>query len=362
MSKKIRVALIGIGSVAAGLIEGLAYYKKQNTKEGLIFPNICGYELNDIKIVAGFDVFKNKIKLLSTAIYAPQNIFVKNNLIDMDDVKKVVEGEVYPGKRLDGVDSRYVKKVSQFSKEFKYSDEKEILKNIENNDVEVIINLLPTGASNASEFYSKLALSANCAFINAIPSPIFKNNNIREAFIKNKIPLFGDDIKSQVGATMMHRAILNAITSRGGKINCTTQRNDGGNMDFYNLEKRNEEKKKTKIHSLSSFVKKENITYNVNYDELKNGLKYAYIDVSATIFGNSPLIFNALLIVNDKPNAAACLVDLIMLGKAFLENKIELNEKNLNLVSSFYMKSPIKQIDEYRSKNELEKLINRKQY
>lgn len=315
-----------------------------------------GYKTHDIRIVCGFDVARNKVERpLSEAIYAKQNIFNKNNNISKKSIKEIANGMVYKGKILDGISEEYLHILENKVCSDSTLDVSEILKE---NNVDVVINLLPTGALNASRFYCEEALKAKVSFLNCIPSLIFRDNDIRRKFLDISLPILGDDIKSQLGTTIIHRSILNAIKLRGGEIENTTQINMGGNMDFFNLDSRYKTKIESKKYSLSIFCNPEKVFVKNIFNPLKGPLKYASIDVLARVFGDSPLDIKITFTSDDKANASGCIVDLVRFSKALLEDKIEINYETLNLISSFYMKSPDKQEDENDAFKKLTEIIS----
>lgn len=338
--KKINVALVGIGSVSASLVEGLAYQSKISSNAGVMIPKILGYNLRDIKIVCGFDIAKNKVNQpISNAIYAKQNIFIKNKEVKKSDVKNVAPGIVYQGKLIEKLDEKYVKMCGGLSN---YTEDIKAL--LYENKVDVLVNLIPTGLEKSAVFYANNALDCNIAFVNGIPAKIFRDQKIRREFVRKNIPIFGDDIKSQLGTTLIHRTLLNTIKSRGGVIENTSQINIGGNMDFMNLENNSYSKMESKYYALSSYSDNNKTFVKNIYNSLKGPLKDAFIEVNLRLFNKSKINIKIMFTSDDKSNAAGCIVDLIRFAKALKKDK--LTEDKLNLVSSLYMKSPKTQLDE----------------
>ena len=358
---KISVGIIGLGSVASNLIESLVYYKKSHSDKGIIIDQIFGYRVEDIEIKCAFDVASDKIgKDIADAIYSTQNIFERNPSISRDDVKQLQKGKVFGGNLKDGIDDNYRKKLREFGAEV-LSNSNSLSDVFQENQIDVLLNLTPVGAVEDSLHYAEEALKGGIAFINCNPTSILRNDKIRQEFIENRIPLLGDDIKSQLGTTLIHRSLLSTIRSRGSEIDRTSQINMGGNMDFFNLDNRSATKIESKKFALSQFVRREKVfvknAYNSNYGSLKR----AYIDVNARVFGNSPLDIRIFFESDDKANASGCIADLVRFAKGFSDGEIRVSEENLNTVSSFYMKSPVKQQDEVETLDRLRSISCQRQ-
>lgn len=350
---RIKVAIVGFGSVASNLIQNLAYYCKEGATHGLIIPTIFDYGIKDLSFDLFFDVNKNKVnKTVNDCLNANENIYVKRHDVSEKDVVKIAKGNVLRGPTLDGLDLNLRKNIVE-------SNEKpvHVSKELQDNGIDVLINLLPTGSKLATSFYSTEALNAGVAFINANPTEIFRNKKIRSDFLNHKIPLLGDDIKSQVGTTILHRAILSYLKLRGATIENTTQINMGGNMDFYNLEKRSKTKIKSKKNSVSKFINPDNFFIKNMYNSTKGPIKQAYIDASVRVFGGSPINLTLIFSSDDKANASGCLVDLIRFSKCFIDQRINLSYENLNTISAFYMKSPLEQEEDFKSYSKICRLI-----
>jgi myo-inositol-1-phosphate synthase len=303
--KNINVAIVGIGNCAGSFIEGITYYSKSSSNDGLLFPVLGNYRPSNINIVAGFDVNKDKVnKPICNAIYASPNNF--NRL----GIKVELEGIVYRGPTLDGNPSHLAKLVDE-------SDEKvvDVVKILKEFNVDVLVNLLPTGSVEATEYYGNCALEAGCAFINCIPTIYAQREDVQQKFKDKHLPLIGDDIKSQVGSTILHRAILNMLKDRGATITKSSQVNIGGNTDFLNFVYRAETKLVSKYKSLKMFIS-DNVPNHIghHYDPTKSAFKKALFDIEAIVFAGSKVKISVQLESDDKPNSSGSVLDLIRIA------------------------------------------------
>lgn len=362
MTKEIRVCVVGVGSVVSNFVEGLAYYRLNATTDGIIFDEIFGYDVSDISLVCGFDIASNKIgKPIYEAIYVQQNKFVKNPHLQKDErakniLKKIASGIVYPGILSDNKEYALLLR-RQGIGVTTASNKLEIKKVLEENEVDVVVNLIPTGSNITSREYAYISLDANVAFVNGIPAKIFRDAKIRRAFLEKNLPLLGDDLKSQVGTTIVHRSILSGLTMRGMKIGMTSQINMGGNMDFLNLESKSESKIASKKYALSLYTETENAYVRNIYAAPLGPIKIAYIEVIGRVFGGSPVKLFMRLESDDKANAAGCIADLVRFAKG-LNERSAISEDALNFISAFYMKSPAVQVDDRRAYEYLRGLLS----
>jgi myo-inositol-1-phosphate synthase len=335
-SKCIRVAIAGLGNCASSLIEGIQYYRQNPGLEaGLLFPTLCDYSVPDIEIVAAFDISSLKVgQLAKEAIYQLPNNFVRVPGVQVDGTARV-----YRGPTLDGNPEHLARFVNE-------SAEKpvDVASVLEDHEVDVLINLLPTGSLEATEFYSQAAVEAGCAFINCIPTILAQRTDIQERYKQNQLPLLGDDIKSQIGTTILHRALLHLLESRGATLKKTSQVNIGGNTDFANFVYRAESKLVSKRKSLARYLKEET-EFHVghHYDPTKGPLKNAFIEIEAAVFGGSPLKISIKLESDDKPNSAGSVVDLIRLAKGAIDRHIG---GYIPEACAFYFKSPPAPMDD----------------
>ncbi len=336
---RIRVAIAGLGNCAGSLIEGLCYYEENpGTQAGLLFPKLSGYSPSDIDVVLAFDVSALKVgKPIGEAIYQAPNNFVRNNSVHVDNPAPVLRGPT-----LDGNPEHLARLVPE--SDWKPADVAALLRE---HEVEILVNLLPTGSVEATEFYARAALEAGCAFINCIPTVLAQRKEIRDQFQTIGLPVFGDDIKSQVGTTIVHRGLLHLLESRGAKLVKTSQVNIGGNTDFANFVYRAETKLVSKRKSLHRYVGDMTDSHvGHHYDPTKGPLKNAFIEVEAQVFGGSPVKISLKLESDDKPNSAGSVVDLIRVAKAALDRGVA---GFVPEVCAFYFKSPPEELDDLQA-------------
>ena len=361
VKKEIRVAIAGLGNCASSLIQGIHYYRNiKNNDElipGLMHNILGGYKISDIKIVAAFDVDKRKVgKDTAEAIFSPPNCtktFFKD--IPKTGVK------VKMGPVLDGV-APHMKEYPE-EKTFVKAKEKpvDVAKELKKSGAEIIINYVPVGSQKAAEYYAASALKAGCAFINCIPVFIASDKNWEEKFEKRNLPCIGDDIKSQVGATIVHRVLANLFAQRGVIIDKSYQLNFGGNTDFMNMLSRTrlKSKKISKTESVESQLSK-----RLSYENLHIGPsdyvpwlkdnKICFIRIEGRKFGNIPIELELRLSVEDSPNSAGCVIDAIRLIKLALNRKIG---GPLISASSYFMKSPPVQFSDNKAREMIEEFI-----
>lgn len=357
MDKKIRIAIVGIGNCASSLVQGLTYYKDAdgNTQiPGLMHPMLAGYKISDIEVVAAFDVNKTKVgKDLSEAIYAHPN-----NTKTFAKVEKtgiiVQNGEV-----LDGI-GEYLKDVIDPSSDQR-PDPIQILKDTK---TDVLVSYLPVGSQKAVEYWADICIKAKVAMVNCIPVFIASNEEWSKKFTEAGVPIVGDDIKSQVGATIVHRTLTNLFLDRGMPIDHTYQLNVGGNTDFQNMLERGRltSKKISKTQSVTSQIKlheSEIAADDVHigpsdYVPWLNDNKVAFIRIESHHFGDVPMHLELRLSVEDSPNSAGVVIDAIRCCKIALDNGIG---GPLVEASSFFMKSPPKQFTDAQAKANLEEFI-----
>ena len=334
---KIKVAILGVGNCASSFVQGLEYYKDEKTEIGLISDVIGGFKVSDIQIVAAFDINKDKVgKDISDAIFVEPN-----NTSKFCEVPNL-NIEVKPGKTLDGV-GKFVKDLITT-----VDDSEEIVKELKESKAEILINLLPVGSDEAVKFYAQCAIDAKVGFINCIPVFIARDEEWYNKFRDNKVPLIGDDIKSQVGATIVHRALAQLFSDRGVELKRSYQLNVGGNMDFLNMleEDRLETKRTSKTSSVTSVANKgkgmdpDNVRIGPSdYVKWLEDRKKAFIRLEGEAFGGVPLNIEVQLEVWDSPNSAGVVIDAIRYMKYFTD-KGDLD--SLDSVSAWLMKAPAK--------------------
>ena len=359
--KEIRVAIAGIGNCASSLIQGLYYYKdidsNDNLVPGLMHNVLAGYRISDIRVVAAFDIDKRKVgRDVSKAIFAPPNctkIFCRD--VPYMGVK------VKMGPVLDGVAS-HMKEYPE-DKKFLPASQKpvDVVEELKKSRAEILINYCPVGSQKATEYYANCALKAGCAFINCMPVFICSEKKWSKRFEKKNLPCIGDDIKSQVGATIVHRTLSHLFAQRGVIIDKSYQLNFGGNTDFLNMlsRKRLKSKKISKTESVESQLSK-----RLSYDNLHIGPsdwvpwlkdnKIAFIRLEGRKFGNVPIELELKLSVEDSPNSAGCVIDAIRLAKLALDRNIA---GVLVSPSAYFMKHPIQQFTDEKAREMVEEFI-----
>jgi len=351
---KVRVAIAGVGNCASALVQGAQYYKNAKEDEfvsGLMHVNLGGYHIRDIEFVAAFDVDSNKVgKDLSDALLAPPN-----NTIQFAKIPKL-DVEVQRGPTKDGLGKYYREAIHE-------SDQKpvnvaEILKE---RKVDVLINYLPVGSEEAVMWYAEQALEAKCGMVNCIPVFIAKTKAWQEKFEKAGVPIVGDDIKSQVGATIVHRVLTRLFRDRSVKLVDTAQLNVGGNMDFKNMlqEERLISKRISKTDAVVS-----QLDYDMGADHVHIGpsdyvpwltdRKWCYISMRGTAFGDVPLSLDLKLEVWDSPNSAGIVIDALRCCKLALDRGIG---GALIAPSSYFMKSPPIQYSDSEARDMVEAFI-----
>lgn len=307
-SNVIRVAVAGLGNCASSLIEGLDYYRRHpQACVGLLFPVLAGYSVGDIEVVAAFDVSALKVgRPIGEAIYQPPNNFVRH-----PDARVECQTRVMRGPTLDGNPPHLARFVDESPE-----PPADVVAVLRESGAQVLVNLLPTGSAQATEFYAQAALQAGCAFVNCIPTVLAQRREIQDDYCRRRLPLLGDDIKSQIGTTILHRALLHLLESRGATLTKTSQVNIGGNTDFANFVHRGESKLISKRKSLARYVG-DGVESHVghHYDPTRGPLKHAIIEIETRVFGCSPVKISVKLESDDKPNSAGSVVDLIRLAQ-----------------------------------------------
>jgi myo-inositol-1-phosphate synthase len=334
---KINVAIIGVGNCASSLVQGIHYYKDAKDDDdvpGLMHVNLGGYYINDINFVAAFDVDKNKVgKDLSQAIYTKPNNTYKFCDVPPSGVK------VQRGMTHDGL-GKYLSQVVQKAP----PPTVDIVKTLKETKTDVVINYLPVGSEMATKWYVEQVLQAGCGMINCIPVFIASRKDWAARFADHGLPVIGDDIKSQVGATIVHRVLAKLFVDRGVKLEKTYQLNFGGNTDFLNMLERErlESKKISKTGAVTS-----QLPYKMDPEDIHVGpsdyvpflldRKFCHIRMEGRTFGDVPLLVEAKLEVWDSPNSAGVVIDAIRCCKLALDRGLK---GALTAPSSYFMKSP----------------------
>ncbi|NWF87387.1 inositol-3-phosphate synthase [Candidatus Bathyarchaeota archaeon] len=354
---EIRVAIVGVGNSASALIQGIEYYKnaKENeTVPGLMHVVFGKYHIRDVKLVAAFDVNKNKIgKDLAEAIFTEPNCVVKFAEVPSLGVK------VSPGPVMDGV-AQHMKETFNVY-ENKKIEAYDVVKILRNSEAEILINYLPVGSHDASRFYAQAALDAGCAFINCMPEFIASDPTWSKKFEEEGLPVAGDDIKSQLGATILHRNLVRLCVDRGVIVDETYQLNLGGDTDFQNMTV--EERLKTKRISKTEAVKSM-VPYDLptrigpsDYVSFLGNKKICYLWLKGRKFGDRPLTVTVKLEVEDSPNSAGVVIDVVRAVKLALDRKIS---GQLLSISSYAFKHPPIQVPDSVAKEWVEEYIQGK--
>ena len=338
---EIRVALVGVGNSASALIQGTQYYKnakEDTTVPGLMHVNFGGYQIKDIKFVAAFEVNKDKIgKDLSEAIFTAPNCCVKFADVPRLGVK------VSPAPILDGV-APHMRKTFNVYDDSGF-DRANVVKVLKDAKAQVLVNYLPVGSHDAARFYAQAAMDAGCAFVNCMPEFIGSDAEWSKKFEEAGLPVLGDDIKSQVGATILHRNLVRLCLDRGVIVDETYQLNLGGDTDFQNMtvESRLQSKRISKTEAVTSLVPYALPTRigPSDYVPFLKNKKICYISLKARKFGDRPINISVKLEVEDSPNSAGVVIDLIRAAKIALDRKIA---GSLLSMASYAFKHPPVQV------------------
>ncbi len=354
MRKKVRVAVVGVGNCASSLVQGVTFYKDANGSDfipGLMHVELGGYHVRDIEFAAAFDVNASKVgKDLSAAVFAEPN-----NTCKFADVPHLGV-PVRRGVTHDGI-GKYLRDTVIEAEE----QPVDVAAALRESRSDVVVSYLPVGSQKATEWYAEQALDAGCAFVNCIPVFIASREQWRHRFKERRLPLIGDDIKSQVGATIVHRVLTNLFRERGVRVDRTYQLNFGGNTDFQNMLERErlESKKLSKTRAVTS-----QLDYALSDSEAHVGpsdfvpwltdRKWCYIRMEGTAFGNVPLNCELKLEVWDSPNSAGVVIDAVRCAKLALDRGVG---GALYGPSSYFMKSPPEQLTDAEAHRHTEAFI-----
>lgn len=353
---KVRVAIIGVGNCASSLVQGVEFYKKARVDDfvpGLMHVNLGGYHIRDIEFSAAIDIDKNKVgQDLAEAIYIkPNNTFVFAKVPKTGVVVK-------RGMTHDGL-GYYLSQIIEKAP----GDTVDIVKLLKETKTDVVINYLPVGSEEATKWYVEQILEAGCGFINCIPVFIARESYWQKRFEEKGLPIIGDDIKSQVGATIAHRVLTRLFLERGVRLERTSQLNVGGNTDFLNMLERSrlESKKISKTSAVTSQLPYELPPGNIHigpsdYVEWLSDRKWAYVRMEGTTFGNVPLNLEMKLEVWDSPNSAGVVIDAIRCCKLALDNGLK---GALVGPSAYFKKSPPVQYTDDEARRLTEEFIAR---
>ena len=361
MGNKIKVGLVGIGNCFSGLIQGIEYYEQNPSQEviGIMHNKIGNFSIHDLDFVVGFDVGENKIgKTINEAIYESPNMV---NWIPKDNMPKT-SAKVYESPILDGVGIWVENKVNPIkSKKTDQQLAEEIKKIIKETGAQIIVSYLPVGSEKVTQFWAQMCLDTNCAFVNCIPSFIASSDEWGKKFAKKNLPLVGDDIKGQVGATIIHRTLARLCDERGTKIEKTYQINVGGNTDFLNMKEQERlvSKRISKTESVQSQlrVRLEDDQIYVgpsDFIPFLGNTKLMFMRIEGRQWANIPYNMEVRLEVDDKANSAGIVIDAIRLAKLALDRGIG---GPVISACAYLMKHPPKQMSDPEARNQLEEFI-----
>ncbi|ALU20689.1 inositol-3-phosphate synthase [Corynebacterium pseudotuberculosis] len=353
-NRTIRVAIAGVGNCASSLIQGVEYYKDADPNTnvpGLMHVQFGDYHVGDIEFVAAFDVDKEKVGLdLSHAINASENCTIK--IYDVPEQGVTIQR----GPTLDGLGKYYRQTITESD-----ADPVDVTQTLKDVRADVLVSYLPVGSEEADKFYAQCAIDAKVAFVNALPVFIASDPEWAEKFEKAGVPIVGDDIKSQVGATITHRVLAKLFEDRGVHLDRTMQLNVGGNMDFKNMLERErlESKKISKTQAVTSNLDQHIEAHDVHigpsdYVGWLDDRKWAYVRLEGTAFGDVPLNLEYNLEVWDSPNSAGIIIDAIRAAKIAQDRRLG---GPVFAASSYLMKSPPKQLRDEHARAELESFI-----
>ena len=353
-SNPIRVAIVGVGNCAASLVQGVHYYRDadpQATVPGLMHVEFGEYHVNDVQFVAAFDVDGKKVGVdLADAILASENNTIKLAEVPPTGVT------VQRGHTLDGLGRYYLETIEQSTKE-----PVDVVQALKDARADVMVCYLPVGSQEAAEFYAQCAIDAGVAFVNALPVFLAGTKEWADKFTAAGVPIVGDDIKSQIGATITHRVMAKLFEDRGVTLDRTYQLNVGGNMDFKNMLERDrlESKKISKTQAVTSNVEAELAAKDVHigpsdYVQWLDDRKWAFVRLEGRNFGDAPVSLEYKLEVWDSPNSAGVIIDAIRAAKIGLDRGIG---GPLLSASSYFMKSPPEQFNDDIAREKVEAFI-----
>ncbi|KRE79710.1 inositol-3-phosphate synthase [Arthrobacter sp. Soil763] len=353
-SNPIRVAIVGVGNCASSLVQGVEYYRDADpeaTIPGLMHVQFGKYHVNDVQFVAAFDVDGKKVgQDLSAAILASENNTIK--LADVPPTGVTVQR----GPTLDGLGKYYLETIEQAPEE-----PVDVVQALKDAQVDVMVCYLPVGSQEAAEFYAQCAIDAGVAFVNALPVFIAGTKEWADKFTAAGVPIVGDDIKSQIGATITHRVMAKLFEDRGVTLDRTYQLNVGGNMDFKNMLERDrlESKKISKTQAVTSNVEADLAAKDVHigpsdYVQWLDDRKWAFVRLEGRNFGDAPVSLEYKLEVWDSPNSAGVIIDAVRAAKIGLDRGVG---GPLLSASSYFMKSPPEQFNDDLAREKVEAFI-----
>ena len=360
--QRIRIAIVGVGNCASSLVQGIEYYARREAGEaiGLMHFEVGGFRPGDLEVVAAFDVDARKVGLdVSEAIFAPPNC---TKVFQADVGKAGVP--VRMGRVLDGVSphmAEYGVARTFVVADALEADQPEVVRVLRESGAEVLLNYLPVGSERATRFYMECALEAGCAVVNCIPVFIASDPAWAKRFEEKCLPIVGDDIKAQLGATITHRTLTDLFRRRGVKLDRTYQLNTGGNTDFLNMLNRTRlaSKKESKTEAVQSVAAERLAPDDIHvgpsdYVPWQNDNKVCFLRMEGRLFGDVPMHIELRLSVEDSPNSAGVSIDAIRCAKLALDRGIG---GVLDGPSSFFMKHPPRQVTDEQACAEVDQFI-----
>lgn len=355
--KKIRTAVIGVGNCASSLVQGVEYYKNARPGDfvpGVMHVDLGGYHIRDIEFVAAFDIDRNKVgKDLSQAVFTPPNNTARFSSVPFLNVR------VHRGMTHDGL-GKYLSRLIHKAP----GPTDDIVGILRQTRAEVVVNYLPVGSEEATKWYVEQVLEAGCAFINCIPVFIASEKYWQRRFERKGLPVIGDDIKSQVGATILHRTLVNLYLDRGMPVDRTYQLNTGGNTDFLNMLERErlDSKKISKTNAVVSQIKARGLSIRPedvhvgpsDYVPWQRDNKLCFLRIESRHFGDVPSSLECRLSVEDSPNSAGVVIDAVRCARLALDRKLS---GALLEPSSYFMKTPPRQFTDTEARGLTEKFI-----
>ena len=360
--RKIRIAIVGVGNCASSLVQGINFYRSSSvngTAVGLMHKQIASYRPGDIEVVAAFDIDRRKVGLdVSKAIFAPPNctkVFCDKVSLSGAIVKMGVVMDSFAPHMADHDPLR------TFLPLEKESTREQIISELKDSATEIMVNYLPVGSDEAARFYASCALEAGVAFVNNIPVFIASDPVWAKRFADKNLPIIGDDIKSQLGATVLHRTIVDLFRKRGVKVERTYQLNTGGNTDFLNMLSRTRlsSKKTSKTEAVQSVMNERLADENIHigpsdYVPWQKDNKICFIRVEGKLFGDVPMELDLKLSVEDSPNSAGVAIDAIRCAKLALDRGIG---GVLHSASAYFSKHPPQQMTDDEAYQSVEEFI-----
>ena len=361
MTGRIKVGLVGIGNCFSGLIQGIEFYRQNPSQEvtGIIHDKLAGYGIHDVDFVCGFDVGENKIgKPINEAIYEYPNMvdWIPKESMPKNDAK------VYESPALDGVGlwvENRIKPIKSTKTDEQLAEEAKAI--FKETGVEILISYLPVGSDKVTEFWAQICLDTNTAFVNCIPSFIASDETWAKKFEEKNIPVIGDDIKGQVGATIVHRTLAKLCSDRGTKIEKTYQINVGGNTDFLNMKEQDRlvSKRISKTESVQSQLSERLADDQIyvgpsDFIPFLGNTKLMFMRIEGRQWANIPYNMEVRLEVDDKANSAGIVIDAVRLAKIALDRGVG---GPIRPASAYLMKHPIEQMADVQAKVDCESFV-----